>query len=1297
MPIQDKNLGKYTRPGIFIEEVDASVIQLPIQDVLINLVPGFSRKGPVNTPVYITNTTDFKTIFGDIDNNLERKGSYFHRTCLKMLNSGPIYALNLLSTDDTRDFLQWESVSCSSYYDNDVVKTMPYSRAFNRQDFWKKDSESFLDYVNDPTPDINRVLHLTNMGKNTNTVFIFKSATQGFDVSLEEWYGGLTKVPAFLHPKNLASDYLVSVLILDGDWTDYNNLSVSTNWNKYFDNTGLIKTNIQDFVNEPLVSVLSYYDASLIPYFTDNTGRNMYVKTLINNDTDKTGLFCAYNDETLLESDYPNGTLDILGEGLVKQEKTYIDFMSYKESIIESKIYAEQKLDDNNNVFGNYSIDLNYDFNNLSTDYRSATATNGFIENAKIGATGSTLIQVNDFVNSGVSAYVWLDIALSGATCTPIGIPSPQVMLQVGDAVYFNQTIQNINAYQLYYVVTIQQGGNQIQVSTQKGGIPLTLVPTGGCGSPVVSGNLYVQRVTIGLDIINPNNAYFNIDGTSYTFDTGNTTVVFEPLQFDTVTLGLNRYDVLYLEKGNLGTVQVLKGTQSASAASKPSFTLNPSEYIILGYAKLTLANVTNPLSVSTKYTVNVAYKTVALDDTFYVPLTNIVCSGVTVGSSNYVQITFNGTSGVTDLTDYNKIRTRQVYTEIEAMISSLKGVIINKTDGSKLAITSYNAFDYSTTSNAIIRINVGSNNPDNYFYANYKFLLYYIDNEFVIGVSSTDRLITSLLPVENLTTSGQTGAAGVIGKYSNIYLDFYNGVINSFDYGYVDNITGGTKIYLKMWTENDTTVYMDFVSDTTGISPEPITNWVANYNSELVIWSDKNNYKQTIEIENLDTTKLPNLIYQISVDKTRYSEIGVGSYLEAYWDDTTLNSGEVARKMVRVIQTTIDSTNTNWKILQTDAPINIAKYTKVGGSGYDYATMAYPSIDIYVSTYKGIKLAPFVISSDSIPNKTEARLSSILDVINKTTKLAKGLANKNKISWRYLVDSFGLGLTANSKQQLVDVCGLKLNCLGFINMPSAKSFKKSSNPSFINDADLTLNTAFVKTGGDQSKSPSYLYSFGKGVGATCSAYFFPYMTIDNNGFPEDVPPAMFAATTYMQKFLTNQAGIEAWTIAAGQTDGMITGIGGLEFECSDDDITNLNQMGANPIVKKKNGFNIETENTAKPFPYSSLSLIHSREVLIELENSIYDLLLQYQWKFNTPEVRSEIKFKADKICKDLKDRDALYNYLNIMDERNNTNFIIDLQMGCIDTYIEIIKGMGIIVNNITILKKGDIESGGFA
>ena len=138
--------------------------------------------------------------------------------------------------------------------------------------------------------------------------------------------------------------------------------------------------------------------------------------------------------------------------------------------------------------------------------------------------------------------------------------------------------------------------------------------------------------------------------------------------------------------------------------------------------------------------------------------------------------------------------------------------------------------------------------------------------------------------------------------------------------------------------------------------------------------------------------------------------------------------------------------------------------------------------------------------------------------------------------------------------------------------------------------------------------------------------------------------------------------------------------------------------MGANPLVFKRNvGYVINSENTAQVFPRSSLSYIHSREVLIELENRMFDMLLQYQWRFNTAEVRAEIKYRADQICADIQSNNGLYNYRNVCDETNNTDLIIDLQMGIIDTYVEVIKGMGIIVNNITILRKGAIESGGFA
>ena len=156
MPIPTKDLGKYKKPGIVIQETDLSFITPPIQEVLINLVPGFSKKGPFNKPVQVNDPTTFETIYGPVDKNLENKGSYFHRTVEDMLNMGPVWALNLLATDPVRDTLQWESISVASQYDNGPENTAGYEYFFNRQDFWERDVESFMDivdleYANHPT------------------------------------------------------------------------------------------------------------------------------------------------------------------------------------------------------------------------------------------------------------------------------------------------------------------------------------------------------------------------------------------------------------------------------------------------------------------------------------------------------------------------------------------------------------------------------------------------------------------------------------------------------------------------------------------------------------------------------------------------------------------------------------------------------------------------------------------------------------------------------------------------------------------------------------------------------------------------------------------------------------------------------------------------------------------------------------------------------------------------------------------------------------------------------------------
>lgn len=1183
MPIKD--LGKYTRPGIYIEEYDNSITELPIQDVLINLIPGFSKKGPVNTPVYCDNTVDFENTFGKLDPMLENKGSFFHRTALKMLDSGPIWALNLLKTDPTRDFLEWKSISLSPLYTNGQLNKEPYQNFFNRQDFWVKDSESFLEFVNNPTEDTSRLLHITNMGDKTITTLIFKSSITGFDITAETWYNGAINVPSYIDPKDYISDYMVTVLILNGDWTNYNSLSVDKTWSKYFSSTGLIKSTLSDFVNEKNVTILGNYDACLIPNFRDINNRDLYIKNVINNYTDKTGLFCAFNEDLLFTSDYQTGKLDLLGNSIVGQDKKSIEFLSYNEVITEKQTYDMKYLDSPSNVFGIVP--------STTVTTRSGVYTNWTTSNFK---------------------YTSINIASA--------IPTVQFNSMTGS----------------YYVL----GGNKINFAS--------------------------------------------------TGTTAYNTVL------DTVsTTNYKRIDNLYLTTDNT-KINVLKGYEiPISSTTLPEYSVNNVDTIHVGYV-----TVTNSASV-----ISAVYTPVTVNSgtTGYAPLIVGTTSGSTTSgiyvynsttdvNNQSITIEFNGTLGVKNLANYQDLRYYKIFDELAYNIENGKAVIINSVSLAKYAInTNYIISDYTSTSNAKIKLYVDIATS----YTTASLLIYYIDNEFLLGINTSGA-------TTKLTNFSVADTIGVVAKYSNFYQDFYNGNINDLDYFIVNNLspsaTGITTVYIRTFIDSNDILTVKFVSSKSDTAGSVITStWTTGYSKKLIIWSDRLNWKQTVEIElpltDIDLTK----ITSIRVDKNRYSEVTKGSYLEAYVDETDVDivsGNKKPRRMTRVIRTIVDPLNSNYKLLYTDAPIKV-KNNDLTKSTYEYATTIYPSIDQYVTEYKGVAITPFTKHPDSIPNGTEARQTDILSVIgrNANTALSKGLANKNKISWRYLVDSFGLGLIEGSKQEFMALCGRKLNCFGFLNMPSARMFRISNNPSFVNDENA-LDLSYVKTGGDENKNPSFLYSFGEGLGESCSGYFFPYVKNTMQNIEKFVPPAAFAATTYMQKHITSITSIEPWTIAAGLAVGKMN-ISGVEMIFTDEDLTELNQMGANAITRNIKGqYYINTENTAQVSPTSSLSYIHSRELLIELENEMYDMLLKYQWKANNATVRSEIKYKADKICKAYKEAGALFDFENVIDESNNTSDVISAQMGVLDTFIEIFSGMGVIVNNITIMGYGKISSGGF-
>ncbi len=1213
MPIKNNDFGKYKRPGIFIEEIDSSIIELPVQNVLINLVPGFSKKGPFNAPIYCTNPNQFTDIFGDDDRRLENKGSFFHKTVKQMLKNGPVWALNLLATNPNRDKVDWESISVSSQYQNGDVVRSAYESFFNRQDFWERDSDAFLNVVkanNFGVQDNQRLFHITNMGDKDITVFMFKSSITGFDVTAEEWYGDRTKVPPYIDYREWISDYLVEVVVVAGDWSDYKTLSNDTTFSKYFNRNGLMKTQVNNFINERTVTILGKYDVSLIPYFKDINNRDMYIKSIINNNTDKTGLFCTYNEDSLLEADFKLGNLDIIGDVIVGQDISNIKFMSYETTLKETLTYTQKYLDSSNNVI---TDNLNsYDLPVSGTDDRTGIYTNG-------------------------------------------------------------------STYRIYFDTG-------------------TTTFTGAIGNPIVVGFLGT-----------PASSHFVING-----------VITTGFTDKTVTLsGVSasypngsRYDVLYLTSDN--QVNILYGTASSTATPiKPDYTFSLDSTIILGYVKI--------VNSGGIFTLN--YYPVTVDTNGYISYSDIPSYGLTAIDTydtlgTYVKIEFVGTSGKTGTyNEYEYLRTIQAFTEMYDRISTQSVMIqysgansVTFMDGIKVPVTSIMPIDATSTSNASMKIYV--TNADLCHTGN-SFLIYYVDNEFLFNnLSNTNTLITRYN-----VAGADSSLRGIVATYSQLYQDYYNGVINNLDYFYVNNDSGSTsKVFLKMFLDQTNVLTVNFLSTVNPDTQYPITysDWENLYLFELNIHSNRSNWEQSVEIEDWFGDDL-NTCQQIWVNKNRYSEITKGSFLSAYYDVTYYEApsgpgyleGSVPRKLTRIINVKNDPNNVDLKILYTDAPIMIADYNILPGTGstnVDYQTFNYPSIDTYVDEYKALKISPFIVHTDSIPNGTDARQNAILDIISKDTNLAKGLADKNKISWRYLVDSFGLGLVPidgyGSKQQLADLCGMKLNALGFINMPSAKIFRESTNPSFTND-DGSLNTAFIMAGADDTKNPDFYYQFaqkhGDIDGRSCTGYFFPYIRIYDNGIPKWVPPSSYAATTYMQKFTSNVAGMLPWTICAGITNGRIQNITKTEMDFTNTDLENLHQMNANPIVYKiNNGYCINDEMTAQVFPYSSLSFLHSREVLIELENRLYDMLLRYQWSFNTPEIRSEIKYRADKICKDMLDNDAFYDFWNVCDATNNTDYVIDLQMGVLDTYVEIIKGMGIIVNNITIMKKGDIQSMGF-
>lgn len=343
------DLSKFKASGIYTLEFDQSE-NITLTPQTVRLVVGFSKQGPFNAPVFCPDIKTARTVFGDIDTNLERKGSFFHRSLFTCLTTGPVFALNLLALNDDQetspdnsDKVNYRAFSINTTEVNGDLTPRLASSFYNKQKFWFPDPEYLL--ATTSIIDKPKLFDFVNLGKTPMSLIVKKSAVKGYDLTAKEWYNSQrAPKPEFLDDNDFINDFFVDVVAVEGNWTDYANLSIDPVYSKYFNAKGFKRDFLDEFISRPEISLVASITGCIIPDLKDANGSNQFIETLVNNTTAVTGLFCAINKIALDDLVNNSSQIDLVGHNLIAAltgGQTSIDLISYKAPLINDQVYTD--------------------------------------------------------------------------------------------------------------------------------------------------------------------------------------------------------------------------------------------------------------------------------------------------------------------------------------------------------------------------------------------------------------------------------------------------------------------------------------------------------------------------------------------------------------------------------------------------------------------------------------------------------------------------------------------------------------------------------------------------------------------------------------------------------------------------------------------------------------------------------------------------------------------------------------------------------------------------------------------
>ena len=335
------HLQQFKAAGIYRVVFDKSTI-VNYDTELLRLVVGYSEQGPFNTPVYVKDPQTFVAMFGGINKKLEKRGIFFHRLAIQMLQVSPCLVLNLKKFNN--ETVGGASISSDFNPVTDPIDTVTLrvEDIYDTTRFWTLEADKLnnLRDIHGQVMDQYINIATTNTKKTSATVFIRKASgikVQGYNITVSDWYSDDSNgVPEFLEKfkNNLISDFFAEVYVFNGKFTAKQVLASDTLKNYFVveftgeDNEGnqqfdlKLKDKVYNAFGDPADTLdalfadetsnaLGHYIGCLIPEFKTKNNSYAALDIAFNTDIDVHNMMMSFNTDMLYEEEDTN--LDLSG------------------------------------------------------------------------------------------------------------------------------------------------------------------------------------------------------------------------------------------------------------------------------------------------------------------------------------------------------------------------------------------------------------------------------------------------------------------------------------------------------------------------------------------------------------------------------------------------------------------------------------------------------------------------------------------------------------------------------------------------------------------------------------------------------------------------------------------------------------------------------------------------------------------------------------------------------------------------------------------------------------------------